>query len=57
MNMKITSVEAKTHKLRCEYTREMATEINMYSGLDNFALDDYIRKTLRKESINNIFNK
>ena len=53
IDFKLTSVEVKAEvrELRCEYTREMAKDINMYSGMD-----PYLKRTLRRESINNIFN-
>lgn len=54
INIEITSIEVKaeTRKLRCEYTREMVSEIHAYSGLDI----NVFRNKLRKKSINNIFN-
>lgn len=60
IDMKLTSVEVKAevHELRCEYTREMAKDIDIYSGMNPYLImDDFMRKTIRKESINNIFNK
>lgn len=59
INIKMTSVEVKAEvrELRCKYTREMARDINMYSGIDpSLGMDGFMRRTLRKESINNIFN-
>ena len=59
IDFKLTSVEVKAEvrELRCEYTREMAKDINMYSGMDPYlGVGDFMRRTLRKESINNIFN-
>ena len=57
IDIKLTSVEVKAEvrELRCVYTREMAKDINLHGGM--MYNDGFIRRTLRKESINNIFNK
>lgn len=60
IDIKLTSVEVKAEvrELRCVYTREMAKDINLHGGMSGMMYNDgFIRRTLRKESINNIFNK
>ena len=61
INIKMTSVEVKAEvrELRCKYTREMAKDIEVFynAGIDPYlGMDGFMRRTLRKESINNIFN-
>jgi len=58
VNIKMTSVEVKAEvrELRCKYTREMARDINMYSGIDPYGVNSSMRTIKRKDSINNIFN-
>jgi hypothetical protein len=59
INIKMTSVEVKAEvrELRCKYTREMAKDIEVFYNIDpSLGVDGFMRRTLRKESINNIFN-
>jgi hypothetical protein len=57
--MKSIEVKAKTRALRSTWTREMAIDINQFSGIDNSSFESYlikeIRKEKRKKSINKIF--
>jgi hypothetical protein len=60
IDIKLTSVEVKAEvrELRCEWSSELARDIGMFSSIDPYVgVDDFLRRTLRKESINNIFNK
>ena len=58
IDVKMTSVEVKAEvrEIRCNYTREMAKDIYMSASIDPYTgMNDFIRKTRRKDSINNIF--
>jgi hypothetical protein len=58
----MTSVEVKaeTKAIKCEWTREMATDISQFAGFDDYfdrVLAKEFRRELRKKSINKIFQK
>jgi hypothetical protein len=61
INLNMTSVEVKaeTRALKCEWTREMAKDIDTYHNFDMSSFEIYIakemRKEMRKKSINKIF--
>ena len=61
INLNMTSVEVKaeTRALKCEWTREMAKDIDSYHNFDMSSFESYIakemRKEMRKKSINKIF--
>lgn len=59
IDIKMTSVEVKAEvrEIRCNYTREMAKDIYMSASIDPYVgMNDFIRTSKRKDSINNIFN-
>ena len=52
--MKSVEVKAETRAIKCEWTREMATDISQFSNIyEDFAKE--VRKEMRKISINKIF--
>ena len=48
-DLKMTSVEVKTETrpLRAKWTREMATDLSYYHGLDTSKMEDFLLKELR----------
>ena len=59
INLNMTSVEVKAQvrALRCEWTAEMASDLNSFHGLDPSIFEKSLRREIRREKIRNIFNK
>ena len=59
INLNMTSVEVKAEvrPIRVTWTREMASDLNSFHGLDPSAFEKILRKEIRREKIRNIFNK
>ena len=61
VNLNMTSVEVKseTRALKCEWTREMAKDLEVFTDIEMSSFEIYIAKELRrknrKNSIKNIF--
>ena len=55
----MTSVEVKAEvrPLRATWSREMASDLNSFHGLDPSVFEKMLRKEIRREKIKNIFNK
>lgn len=59
INLNMTSVEVKAEvrPIRATWTREMASDLNSFHGLDPSVFEKILRKEIRREKIRNIFNK
>ena len=59
INLNMTSVEVKAEvrPLRATWSREMASDLNSFHGLDPSVFEKILRKEIRREKIRNIFNK
>ena len=59
INLNMTSVEVKAEfrPLRATWSREMASDLNSFHGLDPSVFEKMLRKEIRREKIKNIFNK
>lgn len=61
INLNMTSVEVKSEvrQLKCEWTREMAKDLEVHADIDMSSFERYIdrefRKEKRKKSINKLF--
>ena len=57
-NLNITSIEVKdeVRPLRCNWTVEMASDLNSFHGLDPSVFEKSLRREIRREKIKNIFN-
>jgi|LakMenEpi03Aug12_release.lakeMendotaPanAssembly.Ray.scaffolds.fasta_scaffold6862212_1 hypothetical protein len=60
LNMTSVEVKAETRALKCEWTREMAKDLEAFSNIDVSSFERYyakeMRREMRKNSINKIFS-
>jgi hypothetical protein len=59
LEIKSVSVEAKSRKIKCEYSRELVTDLNSFHNIDveselERLLGSEIRKQNRKKKIENL---
>ena len=55
INMSSVEVKAEVRALRCEWTDEMASDLNSFHGLDPNIFEKVLRRELRLKRIKNIF--
>jgi len=57
INMTSVEVKSEVRALRCQWTTEMASDLNSFHGLDPSVFEKSLRREIRREKIRNIFNK
>lgn len=59
INLNMTSVEVKSEvrKLQCEWTRELAKDLEVHADIDMSSFEKYIARELRKEGRKKFINK
>ena len=59
LNMTSVEVKSETRALKCEWTHEMAKDLEVFTDIDMSSFEIYfakeLRRTNRKNSIKNIF--
>jgi hypothetical protein len=57
LNMKSVEVKAETRALKATWTRELAKDLEIFTGIDNSSFESYFVKEMRRESRKKSINK